>query len=823
MKLDLETGVKEELQDKLMDYLHRQGVKISSNGSRKFQCINPKHNDQKPSANIIPGTQDREWKCHGCQSHGDIFTAAHYLENKPIDGPGFLEDNILYLANLYHVTVPKTEMSEEEARRWTIRRAYRTAVQYMTDLKADDLSPVFLEKIKERQWDLDRARQFGVGQIPDYLEFKKYILSQNGFTEKFLEQIDLLGDRAMWMFRNDRMVFALLDHHGRPCGFAARDLLWSKDKDGPKYKNTSSVGLYQKGKLVYNLYEAKKHCDNRIFILEGYADVIASRLVGIDNCVALGGVHLTDDHIALLKNNGINHIVLALDGDKTGHTRTGEMIEKLADYPGLKVDVLSMPADEEEKDVDCFIRKNGAQAWADAQFATVTSFKWQLQNRPYNENKSVTLDKAVKNIIHIESPAEIYLMCEELSKELDIPIDVIREDVASKKDIESANKEAEIIAFSENVKKQLAMRPGNIREILSNASNMLSSIDKKKKWDPIDTGDQIFKCQEHIKKEDEASDSKGIQMGWPVFDSKMNGIPPNDTWIVLGGKANSGKTSMCASMVYQALTNNPDLIAVIYTIDDSYGRFMPRLISADTGIQTSWVSKRKLLEAKKPGTISKIQASYNKYMDLMRAGRLYIWDIRDGRTWAFADRSLAKLRKNNPKSKIFVIVDNFHLLGDGSDMGGESTERYAGLSKAVANSVKEHEIALVSTVEYHKLKKRVRPENQSIHRTQQLEYDAHLILHLVNYMDEFDNTKFTWNSSVDMEDTLGPHNEPILVPKKKPIVEMIVGKSKLEEFKGQIFFRFDPARCSFTECNTQDQFFFKTNWKSHNWMYARSE
>ena len=813
MKFELENGVKEQLQDKLIDYLKRQGIEVATNGSQKFSCINPKHSDSSPSANIIPGTSEREWKCHGCGCHGDIFTAVHYLEDKPLDGPGFIEENLMYLANHYHVKVPVAEMTEEEARRWKARRAYRIAVQFMADCyNQGKYSEKWHEEINRRKWKADRIIDFGVGQIPSYQEFYEFMIKQDGFDTQFLVEIDLFGRRGEWMFAEDKVLFVLQDVHGRPCGFAARNLSYikhaedgTKEPFGPKYKNSKSAGLYEKKKVVYNIHEAKKYHEETIFILEGYADVVASRLAGYDNVVAIGGTSLTDEHVMLLRQLSCNSLVIAMDGDETGTAKTGDLIEKLGEFPGITVEVLRLPPNAEEKDVDGYIRKNGEKAWGEAQQATITAFQWTLQNRPHDEDKYRTLERAVKAIVPISFPAQVYRMCDELGKELDIPLEIVREEVKVRKDSDKAKQEAELIAFGETVQQQIKRRPGDIRSIVSHANNFIGTIDKKSKLNPIDPADQIAKLSSHVKREDETSDSKGIIMGWPEFDSKMYGIPPNDTWIVLGGKANAGKTSMCANMIYNGIRNNEDLIAVVYTIDDSYSRFMPRMVSLHAGIRTSWVSKRKVVEQTHPGIIRKVKESYKYFADLMRAGRLYVWDIRDGNTWAFANAQLARLRQENPKAKILMVLDNFHLLQDFT--GDSTTQNYSRLSNMVANTVKEQEIALISTVEYHKLKKRVRPENQSIHYTQQLEYDSHLMLHLVNYQDEFESkNKLYWESkkAEDQKIVKGTDNIPRQVGYRKPITEVIVGKSKLEEFKGNIFFRFDPARCLFTECDEKE-------------------
>ena len=826
MKFELENGVKEQLQDKLIDYLKRQGIEVATNGSQKFSCINPKHNDSSPSANIIPGTSEREWKCHGCGCHGDVFTAVHYLEGKALDGPGFIEENLMYLANHYHVKVPVAEMTEEEARCWKARRAYRIAVQYMADqYNQSNYSDAWHTEIKKRGWKADRIIDFGVGQIPDYEAFYEFMIGQDGFDEQFLNTIDLLGRRGEWMFAKDKVLFVLQDVHGRPCGFAARNLSYikraedgTKEPFGPKYKNSKSAGLYEKKKVVYNIHEAKKHNEDRIFILEGYADVVASRLAGYDNVVAIGGTSLTDDHIMLLREFGFRDLVVAMDGDSTGLAKTGDLIDKLGEFPGINIEVLRLPPNAEEKDVDGYIRKNGEKAWGEAQKSVITAFKWTLENRPVDEDVYKTLDKAVKSIVPVESPIEVYRMEKELSEALDIPHIIITEEVKVRRDSETARHEAELLALGDTVQQQIKRRPGEIRSILSRANMFLGSIDKRSKVNPIDTTDQLDKLSDHIRRENETGDSKGIVMGWPEFDSKMGGIPPNDTWIVLGGKANAGKTSMCANMVYNGIKHNDDLIAVVYTIDDSYSRFVPRLVSLDAGVRTSWVNKKQQVENLHPGTIAKVNKSYGNIRDIIKSQRLYIWDITMGKTWAFADAQLTRLRQQNPKAKILVILDNFHLLQDFSSGGqSDSTARdYSRLSNMVANTVKEQEIALISTVEYHKLKKRVRPENQSIHYTQQLEYDSHLMLHLVNYQDEFEDRNNLYWESGRADERRGDKNL------RKPITEVIVGKSKLEEFKGNIFFRFNPAHCHFSECETAEMRRCRSEGPKHPWIQSKN-
>ena len=66
--------------------------------------------------------------------------------------------------------------------------------------------------------------------------------------------------------------------------------------------------------------------------------------------------------------------------------------------------------------------------------------------------------------------------------------------------------------------------------------------------------------------------------------------------------------------------------------------------------------------------------------------------------------------------------------------------------------------------------------------------------------------KINWVHATDTEQRLEADTGRLSIENmKKPVIEMCVGKSKLEEFKGSVFFEFDPARCKFSECSVQKQ------------------
>src|SRR3990167_4291519 len=99
----------------LRQYLERVGTEFV-NG--KFQCpnrANHANNDETPSAGFnpqIPG--EIVVHCFSCGFEGDVFKSAHVLEGKPIDGQGFILENVLYLARLFEIPFEVEPLSDEE-------------------------------------------------------------------------------------------------------------------------------------------------------------------------------------------------------------------------------------------------------------------------------------------------------------------------------------------------------------------------------------------------------------------------------------------------------------------------------------------------------------------------------------------------------------------------------------------------------------------------------------------------------------------------------------------------------------------------------------
>jgi DNA primase len=120
-------------------------------------------------------------------------------------------------------------------------------------------------------------------------------------------------------------MFPLVDHRGRVLGFGGRTLT----DETSKYVNSPEGSLYQKGRLLYGLYQARKAVadSDEVVVVEGYTDVLGLVQAGVGNVVASMGTALTDAQVELMMRFSGN-ITFMFDADKAGTDailRSGEL------------------------------------------------------------------------------------------------------------------------------------------------------------------------------------------------------------------------------------------------------------------------------------------------------------------------------------------------------------------------------------------------------------------------------------------------------------------------------------------------------------------
>jgi DNA primase len=121
----------EEVIQKLRSFLPQYLAEFDIDPNNNFSCLNPRHEDSNPSMSCAQNPENAY--CFSCGVTCDIFQAAHWLEDKPISGPGFIEDNIKYLADHFGVELELEEMTEDELYRYRTYRAYQAAADIVAN------------------------------------------------------------------------------------------------------------------------------------------------------------------------------------------------------------------------------------------------------------------------------------------------------------------------------------------------------------------------------------------------------------------------------------------------------------------------------------------------------------------------------------------------------------------------------------------------------------------------------------------------------------------------------------------------------------------
>ena len=162
-------------------------------------------------------------------------------------------------------------------------------------------------------------------------------------------------------FRN-RVMFPILDARGNVIGFGGRVI----GEGEPKYLNSPETPLFEKGRELYGLYQARRAIRdaNQVLVVEGYMDVVALAQHGVENAVATLGTATTPFHLAKLLKLADN-VVFCFDGDSAGRKAAWRALEVglpvLAD--GKVVSFLFLPP---EDDPDTFVRREGREGFLKA-------------------------------------------------------------------------------------------------------------------------------------------------------------------------------------------------------------------------------------------------------------------------------------------------------------------------------------------------------------------------------------------------------------------------------------------------------------------------
>lgn len=315
----------------------------------------PFHNEKTPSFNVSPAKGI--YKCFGCGKGGDAIEFIKEHEKYSF------EEALRYLANKYRIGIEETESTQEEKQKQANDESLfiinNFAQQYFSEklFNNEEGKSVGLSYFKERQFREETIKKFQLGYALDsYDAFMKEALSK-GYNLELLKKIGLLKEKdgKVYDFYRGRVMFPIHNLSGKIIGFGGRIL--KKEKSPAKYINSPESEIYNKSKVLFGLFFAKKSIPEKdeCLLVEGYTDVISLHQGGIENVVASSGTSLTQEQVRLIKRYTEN-ITIVYDGDAAGIKAALRGLELVLEV-GMNVKIVVLP---EPEDPDSFIQKVGA-------------------------------------------------------------------------------------------------------------------------------------------------------------------------------------------------------------------------------------------------------------------------------------------------------------------------------------------------------------------------------------------------------------------------------------------------------------------------------
>jgi DNA primase len=329
-------------------------VPLKRAGANLTACC-PFHSEKTPSFTVSPSKQF--YHCFGCGAHGSAIgflmeyggltfveavkdlaarVGMQVPERAPEPGPPAAAPGAAGVEQLAEVLHEAAQFYKAE-----LRRSER-AIDY---LKARGLTGAI-------------AARFGLGFAP--AGWQSLAGAFHNYGSRALVDAGLViegeGGKRYDRFR-ERIMFPIINQRGQIIGFGGRVL----DKSEPKYLNSPETPLFEKGRELYGLFQARQAIREagRVVVVEGYMDVVALTQFGVGYAVATLGTATTPWHVQKLLRQA-EEVVFCFDADNAGRRAAWRALENSLEHlqDGKQVKFLFLP---EGHDPDSFIRAHGRE------------------------------------------------------------------------------------------------------------------------------------------------------------------------------------------------------------------------------------------------------------------------------------------------------------------------------------------------------------------------------------------------------------------------------------------------------------------------------
>ena len=275
-------------------------VSLKPSGTGAYVGLCPFHDEKTPSFSVRPALG--VWHCFGCGLGGDVFGYVEHQEN--VD----FRDAVELLADKYHIELHYDQSNAKKehtgSKRARLLEANEAAQEFFVSQLMTKDALAARKLLDGRNFSQADCQRFGCGYAPQGWDNLVRYLAGKGFTQQEMLDAGLVrqGQHGVYDYFRGRVTWPIRDSTGRTLGFGARKL-YEDDSIGAKYINTPDTALYRKNQVLYGIDMAKAAIvkKRQVVIVEGYTDVMAMHLAGVDTAIATCGTAFGAEHAKIVR------------------------------------------------------------------------------------------------------------------------------------------------------------------------------------------------------------------------------------------------------------------------------------------------------------------------------------------------------------------------------------------------------------------------------------------------------------------------------------------------------------------------------------------
>lgn len=382
---------------------------------KSFTGLCPFHEEQTPSFSV--NEEKQYYHCFGCGRSGNVFQfLMDYLHIGFVEAvQKIAKDSGIDLPQQYQESTGQATSQFANSEAGQLIALHQKAAQlYHHILVNTPAGAVARAYLKRRGMTDDLVEQFQLGYAPEQRVLKAFcdqqkidyqILRKSGlFTE---DQAGELHDRFV-----DRVIYPIKNQRGQVIAFSGR-LLSTANNDLPKYLNSPETLIFNKRRTLFNLDVARKDAKQtgKIYLFEGFMDVISAYGAGVSNGIASMGTSFTEEQVAIIQRS-TPQLDICYDGDSAGQNAIDRAI-KLVDQEAtgnMVTRIVQLPAGV---DPDEYVQKYGGEKfkkYLSQHEETVVDFYLRFFRNDRNLGQQSELinylDQSLKVIAKVTSPVE---------------------------------------------------------------------------------------------------------------------------------------------------------------------------------------------------------------------------------------------------------------------------------------------------------------------------------------------------------------------------------------------------------------------------------